>query len=111
MGVGRRKRIKRNWSVVFEEFDHSDMPIKEFCQVKGISQSLFYRNRKDYRDIDLSSKPSLERGDFVELQRSLPPTRLSASIIFGSQIELSISNDCDKELLRSLISQLKNPPC
>ena len=112
MGVGRRKRIKRDWSVVFEEFRQSGITIKEFCRVKGISPSLFYKHRKNYIDADSSNRQSSHRDNFVELQRALPtPARRSASIIFGSQIELSISNDCDKELLRLLISQLRNPPC
>ena len=112
MDVERKIRIKRDWLVVFEEFYQSGMTIKEFCRSKGMSQSLFYRRRKDYIDSDKSARPSLGRGDFIELKRALPSlTRPSASIVFGSQIELSISNDCDKELLRLLISQLKGSPC
>lgn len=112
MSVERKKRIKRDWSAVFEEFHRSGLSIKEFCQVEGMSQSLFYRRRKEYSDADKSARPSLRRDDFIELKRVLPSsTRPSASIVFGSQIELSISNDCDKELLRHIISQLKGSPC
>ncbi len=112
MSVERKIRIKRDWRVVFEEFHRSGMTIKEFCHSKGMSQSLFYRRRKDYSDAGQSARQSLQRGDFIELKRALPsPTRSSFSIVFGSQIELSISNHCDKELLRLLISQLKGSSC
>ena len=112
MNVERKMHIKRDWLVVFEEFHRSGLSIKEFCQAEGMSQSLFYRRRKYYIDSDKPARPSLGRGDFIELKRRLPsPIRPSASIVFGSQIELSISNDCDKELLRLLISQLKGSPC
>ena len=116
MDAKRKIRVKRDWSVVFDEFQQSDMSIKEFCQTKGMSQSLFYRRRKDYCDADKSAssqaRPSLLRDDFIELKRALPSSaRPSAAIVFGSQIELSISNDCDKELLRLIISQLKGSSC
>ena len=112
MNVERKIRIKRDWSVVFEEFHQSGMTIKKFCRSKGMSQSLFYRRRKDYIDSDKPARPSLGRGNFIELKRVLPSSiRPSASIVFGSQIELSISNHCDKELLRLIISQLKGSSC
>ena len=112
MGVGRRRRVMRDWAMVFEEFAQSGLAIREFCRVKGISLSIFYKHRKNYIGADSSNRQLSHRGDFVELQRALPtPARRSASITFGNQIELSISNDCDKELLRLLISQLKSPSC
>jgi hypothetical protein len=107
MDVVRMKRVKRDWPGVFADFDGSGMTIKAFCLSKGMSQSLFYRRRKDYADCNM---PSLRRGDFIEFK----PTSLSrgsASISFPGAIELSISNDCDRELLRSIISQLKESPC
>jgi len=110
MDVARKTRIKRDWLAVFDEFHGSGMSIKEFCRSKGIAQSLFYRRRKDYRDTGLSAKGSLRRDDFIEIQPTLS-SRWSAAIVFGGQIELSLSNDCDKELLRLLISQLKGSPC
>jgi len=110
MDVRRRKRIKRDWSAVFEEFHQSGITIKEFCRTKGMSQSLFYRRRKDYSDSDIPTRPSLRRGDFIELTPA-SSSRRPASIVFGGQIELSISNDCDKDLLRDIISQLKGSPC
>jgi len=109
MDVERKKRIKRDWSAVFEEFPGSGLSIKEFCRTKGMSQSLFYRRRKDYRDPGLLAKPPLRRGDFIELASSSSPR--SATIVFGGQIELSISNDCDKDMLRLLISELKRSSC
>jgi len=114
MDVKRKIRVQRDWSVVFEEFHRSGLSIKEFCRLKGMSQSLFYRRRKDCCDADksASARSSLQRSDFIELKRALPTSaRPSAAIVFGSQIELSISNDCDKELLRLLISQLKGSSC
>ena len=110
MDVERKKRIKRDWSAVFEEVRQSDMTIKEFCRTKGMSQSLFYRRRKDYSDCDMSTKLPLRRGDFIELTPA-SSSRRPASIVFGGQIELSISNDCDKDLLRDIISQLKGSSC
>ncbi len=110
MDVTRKKRVKRDWPGIFADFDGSGMTIKAFCLSKGMSQSLFYRRRKDYADCNTSLQPSLGRGDFVEFK----PTSLSrgsASISFPGQIELTISNDCDRELLRWIISQLKESPC
>ena len=100
MDVRRKTRVKRDWSVIFEEYHRSGLSIKEFCRAEGMSQSLFYRHRKDYRDADKSARLPLRRSDFIELKRTSPSlTRPSAAIVFGSQIELSICNDCDKELL------------
>jgi len=110
MDVARKRRIKRDWSAIFAECQHRDMTIKEFCLSKGMSQSLCYRRRKDYIGSLAPRTPSLRRGDFIELEPTLS-SRRCASISFGSQIELSISNDCDKELLQAIISQLKGSPC
>jgi len=109
MDVARQKRIKRNWPGVFAEFNRSGLSIKEFCRAQGMSQSLFYRRRKDYSNSDRLTKP-LGRGDFVELA-SASSARRSAAIVFDDRIELSISNDCDRELLREIISQLKGSSC
>ena len=109
MDVERKKRIKRDWSAIFAEFHRSGLSIKEFCRVQGMSQSLFYRRRKDYRDSGVPTKP-LRRGDFIELTPVSSPQR-SAAIVFGGRIELSISNDCDRDLLRDIISQLKGTSC
>ena len=110
MDVAGKKRIKRDWPGVFAEFHGSGLSIKEFCRSRGMSQSLFYRRRKDYADNEAPRGPSFGRGDFIELQPA-SSSRRSASITFGGQIELSISNDCDRELLRAIISQLKGPAC
>ena len=110
MGVTRKKRIKRDWPAVFVEFYRSGMPIKEFCRIKGMSQSLFYRRRRDYSDSDTGKGPSLGPSGFVELKPASSSQR-SATILFPGQIELSISNDCDKKLLRQIISQLRGSPC
>jgi len=109
MDAKRKKCIKHNWAAIFEEFHRSGSSITEFCQTKSISPSLFYLRRKDYSNSDISAKPPLRRRDFIELMSS--PIRRSASIVFGGQVELTISNDCDKELVRLLISQLKESSC
>jgi hypothetical protein len=110
MDVTRKKRVTRDWSAVFADFDGSGMTIKDFCLSKGMSQSLFYRRRKDYADCNTSPQPSLGRKDFIELTPGSAPQH-SASISFPGQITLTISNDCDRELLRLIISQLKESPC
>lgn len=110
MDVARKKRIKRDWPAVFADFDGSGMTIKEFCRSRGMSQSIFYRRRKDYADGNAPAQLSLGRGDFIELT-SKSAAQHSASISFPGAVELSISNDCDKELLRAIISQLKGSPC
>ena len=110
MDVRRRKRIKRDWSAVFEEFHQSGITIKEFCRLKGMAQSLFYRQRKNYDDIANPGKPTLRSNDFIQLKSAAIP-RPSASIVFPDHIELSVHNDCDKELLVAIISQLKGSPC
>ena len=110
MDVARKKRIKRDWPAVFTEFHGSGMTIKEFCRSQGMSQSLFYRRRKDYTASPASKGPSLGRGDFIELKPG-SSSRCSVSISFPGPIELSISNDCDRELLRAIISQLQGSSC
>ena len=110
MDVTRKKRIKRDWPTVFVEFYRSGMSVKKFCRSKNMSQSLFYRHRKDYSASDTGKGSSLGSSDFVEL-KSASSLRRSATILFPGQIELSISNDCDKELLGQIISQLKGSPC
>jgi hypothetical protein len=110
MDVRRRKRIKRDWSAVFEEFHQSGLSIKKFCQAKEMAQSLFYLRRKDYDDIADPGKPTLRSSDFIQLKSAVMP-RPSASIVFPDHIELSVHNDCDKELLVAIISQLKGSPC
>ena len=110
MDVARKKRIKRDWPGVFADFDRSGMTIKEFCRSRGMSQSIFYRRRKDYGDGNTPSQLSPGGGDFIEL-RSASLSRCSASISFPGAIELSLSNDCDRELLGDIISQLKGSPC
>lgn len=110
MDVRTKKRVKRDWAAIFEEFHRSGLSIKEFCQVKEMSQSLFYRRRKDYDDTANPGKPAFRSSDFIQLQPAAV-SRPSASIVFGGQIELSIHNDCDKELLRHIISQLKGSSC
>ena len=120
MDVTRKKRIKRDWPAIFNEFHESGLSVTEFCRTKGISQSLFYLRRKDCgnaNDVngrvktgDPHNPPSLRLNDFIQL-KSVSSSRMSASIVFGGQIELSVSNDCDKDLLRHIISQLKGSPC
>ena len=111
MDARGKKRIKRNWAELFGEFYRSGLSVKEFCRTNGISPSLFYLRRKDYGNV---SRPgsSFRSSDFIQLQRVLPShTRPAASIVFGGQIELALSNGCDKELVRLLISQLKESSC
>lgn len=110
MDVRTKKRVKRDWAAIFEEFPRSGLSIKEFCQVKEMSQSLFYRRRKEYDAAANPGKPSLRSSDFIKLQ-SAAVSQPSASIVFGGQIELSIHNDCDQALLRHIISQLKGSSC
>ncbi len=110
MDVVRKKRIKRDWPAVFEDFHRSGMTIKDFCCSKGMSQAIFYRRRKDYVGSRIPAGPSLGRADFLELT-AISSVRRSASILFHGQIELSVSNDCDRDLLREIISQLKGSPC
>ena len=110
MDATTKKRTKRDWPTVFEEFYRSGMSIKEFCHIKGMAQSLFYRHRKNYSASDTGKGSSLGLSEFVEL-KSASSSRRSASILFPGQIELSISNDCDKELLGQIISQLKGSQC
>ena len=110
MDVAGKKRIKRDWPAVFAEFQRSGMTIKEFCLSKGMPPSLFYRHRKDYRTVETSKGPALGRGDFIELAPG-SFSRRCLSITFGGGIEVSISNDCDRHLLRDIIGQLKGSSC
>ncbi len=110
MGVRIKKRIKRDWSAVFEEFHGSGLTIKEFCQIKEMSPSLFYCRRKEYDEMTTASKTALRPSDFIPLP-SAAISRPSASIVFPGPIELSLHNECDKELLQHIISQLKGSSC
>lgn len=106
MDAVKPKRIKRNWAVVFGEFRQSGQTIKEFCLAEGIGQSLFYKRRKDHSDNHHLARSSLVRSDFIELAPA-SASRWSAVIAFDNQVELSIANDCNHELLHLLITQLK----
>lgn len=110
MGVRTKKRIQRDWSAVFQEFHTSGLSIKKFCQAKEMSLSLFYRRRKEYDEIASPNQPALRPSDFIQL-KSAAISRPPASIAFPGNIELSLHNDCDKELLQHIIAQLKGSPC
>ena len=110
MDVTGKKRIKRDWAAVFVEFRQSGLTIKEFCRSQGMSQSLFYRRRKDFVKVGMEGKRSGRRSDFIELTGA-SSSWFSAAIVFGGGVELSISNDCDAELLGHIISQLQDRSC
>jgi len=115
MNVERKKRMKRDWPVVLAEFQQSGLTIQAFCRAAGIAPSLFYRHRKECRATDPSPRPSLGRGDFIAFQAPVPNLSCgfqpAAVIVFGPSIELSIRNECDKELVELLIAQLKGSSC
>ena len=111
MDVTSKKRIKRDWPAVFAEFQRSGMTIKEFCLSKGMPPSLFYRHRKGYSATGTPKRSSLGKGDFIELKGGSSLSRCSATMVFPGPIELSISNDCDRDLLRGIISQLQGSLC
>jgi len=106
MNAVKPKRINRDWPAVFDAFRQSGQTVKEFCLAEGIPQSLFYKRRKEHTGNHQSGRSSLVQSDFIELKPT-STSRWSASIAFDNQIELSIANDCDQELLRQLITQLK----
>ena len=97
MDAKRKIRVKRDWSVVFDEFQQSDMSIKEFCQTKGMSQSLFYRRRKDYCDADksASSQARPHCSGMISLNSSghchrLPGRLLPLSLVVRSNCRLAM---------------------
>jgi hypothetical protein len=105
-----KKRIKRDWVVVFKAYGQSGLTVKDFCQVQGISVSLFYRRRKELKDSALPEKSSLRSNDFIRLSSTVSPDP-PVSIVFGGQIEVFIHNDCDRVLLGDIIAQLKESSC
>ena len=115
MNVERKKRMKRDWAVVLAEFQQSGLTIQAFCRAAGISPSLFYRHRKECRATNRSAWPALGRGDFIAFQSPVPNSSCgfqpAAVLVFGHSIELSIRNDCDKELVQLLLSELKGSSC
>jgi hypothetical protein len=115
MSVERKKRMKRDWAVVLAEFQQSGLTIQAFCRAAGISPSLFYRHRKECHDTNRSARPALGRGDFMAFQAPVPNLSCgfqpAAVLVFGHSIELSIRNECDKELVELLIVQLKGSSC
>jgi len=102
----KRTHLHRNWPAVLDKFRQSNQTIKAFCLAEGIPQSLFYKRRKDQINSCQSTSPPLVRSDFIELSPA-STSQWSAAIIFGHRVELSIANNCNHELLRQLISQLK----
>src|SRR4030042_6658913 len=110
MNVERKKRMKRDWAVVLAEFQQSGLPIQAFCRAAGISPPLFYRHRKECRATNRSARPPLGRSDFIAFQSPVPNSSCGfqpgAVLVFGHSIELSIRNDCDKELVQLLLSEL-----
>ena len=110
MEARRKKRIKRDWAAVFEEFGQSDMKVKDFCRAQGMAPSLFYRRRRDMENSVISGRSSLKPGDFIQLQ-SGDSSGPSISIVFAGATELFIHNDCDRKLLGDVIRQLRAPTC
>ncbi len=106
MDAEKPKRIRRDWPAVFDAFRQSGQTATAFCLDEGIPQSLFYKRRKDHTSNHQSASSSFVCSDFIELKPT-STSRWSATIVFDSQVELSIANDCNHELLQQLISQLK----
>lgn len=106
MDAEKPKHIRRDWPAVFDKFRQSGQTVKEFCLAEGVAQSLFYKRRKDHSNGCPPVSSPLVQSDFIELHPA-STSQWSAAIVFGSQVELSIANDCDQELLRQLITQLK----
>ena len=107
MNAEKPKRIRRDWPAIFDKFHQSGQTATAFCRAEGIPQSLFYKRRKEHTGNHQSIRSSLVRSDFIEL-KSMSASRWSAAIAFDNQVELSIANDCDHELLRQLITQLRD---
>ena len=105
-----KKRLKRDWEVVFKAYGQSWLTVKDFCQIQGISQSLFYRRRQEIGSLTSPAKPSPGSDDFIRLSPSASPGP-PVSIVFGGRIELFIHNDCDRVLLGDIIAQLKESSC
>ena len=110
MKAKRKKRIKRDWVAVFEEFAQSGMTVGDFCRSQGMSPSLFYRRRHDIAAHALEGKQSMSPDDFVRLPSPVS-SRASISLIFPGVAELLIHDDCDRKLLGDIIAQLKSPSC
>ena len=105
-----KKRIKRDWAVVFKAYEQSGLTVKDFCQIQGISQSLFYRRRQEIGSLASPAKPSPGSDDFIRLSSAASPGP-SVSIVFGGHIEVFIHNDCDRVLMGDIITQLKGSSC
>ncbi len=106
----QKKRIKRDWAVVFKAYEHSGMTVKDFCQTQGMSPSLFYRRRQDIESFASQVKSSSEPTDFIRLSSTASPGP-PITISLGGQVEVYIHNDCDRVLLGDIIAQLKEDSC
>ncbi len=105
-----KKRIKRDWTVVFKAYEHSGLTVRDFCQAQGMSPSLFYRRRQEVGSFASPVKSSSEPTDFIRLSSTASPGP-PITIVFGGQVEVHIHNDCDRVLLGDIIAQLKDSSC
>lgn len=108
MNTGAKRRIQRDWPRVMDEFTHSGLSVRAFCQERGIALSLFYRHRRVLAAD--GAQRAFRRHDFLELS-----PRASAGgdihITFPGRVEVSVSNHCDPGLLRAVLAQLQASSC
>ena len=110
MGKTRKKWQRRDWVLIFQEYEQSGKSAKEFCREHKISRSLFYRRRQEQSQ-DIVSKPrNIQAADFIRLPGICRPPA-SAAIVFPGSVELLIYPGCDIDLVRQLIGQLREVSC
>lgn len=92
-----RKRQKRDWKALISEQENSGLSIDEFCEMKGIHYTSFYKNRKKFQD----------KG-FVEV-KPVPKTEILKAeplILRFQEYTLEIPKSFNASTLKEVISVL-----
>jgi len=75
----RSYRSEEEIKALLQEFELSEVTVKEFCEMYSISEATFYNWRTKY-----GTKENEERGEFIQLSGDLPG---SSSFVFA-ELEL-----------------------
>lgn len=104
-----RRRVRRDWGRVMEDFRGSGMAVAGYCRKHGISRGLFDKWRKRL-DEAAGQKQNHKLSDFVRVD-VVPQSQMQLTIKFPGGVEVAVGNDCDVEILHTAITQLRGDSC
>lgn len=96
------KRVRRNWSAVFEEFGQSGQSVRSFCAVRGIREGLFYGWRKRLS----VCPPDVAGQGFVELSAGAGDAFSGVALAAGGGLRVEVECGFDTATLERVLSCL-----